>query len=165
MTGTRGKASAGTPAVRAPERAGVRFALHAYDFSGPKSGIAQEAAGLMGVAPARVLKTLIAEVDGRGLVVTLVPADRELDLKALAAALGGKRAGIADVRCAERASGYVKGGISPFGQRQRLPTVVDASALEHASVFVNGGRRGLEIELFPNDLVRALAAAVAPIAR
>jgi Cys-tRNA(Pro)/Cys-tRNA(Cys) deacylase len=142
-----------------------RFGLHAYDFVGPKGGIAQEAAGLMRVEPARVLKTLIAEVDGRGLVVALVPADRELDLKALAAAVGGKRAGIAEVKQAERASGYVKGGISPFGQRQPLPTVVDASALEHASLFVNGGRRGLEIELTPADLIRALDASVAPIAR
>jgi Cys-tRNA(Pro)/Cys-tRNA(Cys) deacylase len=165
MTSTRGKASGGTPAVRALERAGVPFGLHAYDFGGPKGAIAQEAAELMGVEPARVLKTLIAGVDGRGLVVALVPADRELDLKALAAAVGGKRAGMAEVRQAERASGYVKGGISPFGQRQPLPTVVDASALEHASLFVNGGRRGLEIELTPADLIRALDASVAPIAR
>jgi Cys-tRNA(Pro)/Cys-tRNA(Cys) deacylase len=165
VTNLRGKLGGGTPAVLALERAGVAFTLHAYDFAGPKGGIAQEAAGLMGVEPARALKTLIAEVDGRGLVVALVPADRELDLKALAAAVGGKRAGMAEVKQAERASGYVKGGISPFGQRQPLPTVVDASALEHASLFVNGGRRGLEIELTPADLIRALDASVAPIAR
>jgi Cys-tRNA(Pro)/Cys-tRNA(Cys) deacylase len=165
MSTGRAKVGGGTGAVRALERAGVRFALHAYDFAGPKGAIAPEAAGLMGVAPARVLKTLIALVDGRTLVVTLVPADRELDLKALAAALGGKRAAMADVRQAERASGYVKGGISPFGQRQPLPAVVDASALEHASVFVNGGRRGLEIELAPGDLIKALDASVLPIAR
>jgi Cys-tRNA(Pro)/Cys-tRNA(Cys) deacylase len=165
MSSARSKIGGGTPAVRALERAGVPFGLHAYDFGGPKGAIAEEAAELMGVAPARVLKTLIAEVDGRGLVVALVPADRELDLKALAAAVGGKRAGMAEVKQAERASGYVKGGISPFGQRQPLPTVVDASALEHASLFVNGGRRGLEIELTPADLIRALDASVAPIAR
>jgi Cys-tRNA(Pro)/Cys-tRNA(Cys) deacylase len=165
MSSARSKIGGGTPAVRALERAGVPFGLHAYDFGGPKGAIAEEAAELMGVAPARVLKTLIAGVDGRGLVVALVPADRELDLKALAVALGGKRAAMADVRTAERASGYVKGGISPFGQRQALPAVVDASARQHASVFVNGGRRGLEIELTPADLIRALAAIVAPIAR
>jgi Cys-tRNA(Pro)/Cys-tRNA(Cys) deacylase len=159
-----GKAGAGTPAVQALERMGVRFALHAYDFGGPKGGIAQEAAELMDVAPARVLKTLMAVVDG-SLVPTLVPADRELNLKALAATLGGKRAEMADVKRAERASGYVKGGISPFGQRQPSPAVVDASVREHASVFVNGGRRGLEIELAPDDLIRALGATVAAIAR
>jgi Cys-tRNA(Pro)/Cys-tRNA(Cys) deacylase len=165
MSTGRVKVSAGTPAVRSLERAGVAFTLHAYDFARPKGGIAQEAAGLMGVEPARVLKTLIAEVDGRGLVVALVPADRELDLKALAAAVGGKRASMADVNQAERSSGYVKGGISPFGQRQPSPAVVDASVRAHASVFVNGGRRGLEIELTPADLIAALDATVAPIAR
>ncbi len=119
----------------------------------------------MGVAPARVLKTLMAVVDERTLVVTLVPADRELNLKALAAAMGGKRAEMAEVRQAERASGYVKGGISPFGQRQPSPAVVDASVRAHESVFVNGGRRGLEIELAPDDLIEALGAKVAAIAR
>jgi Cys-tRNA(Pro)/Cys-tRNA(Cys) deacylase len=165
MSTRQTKFSAGTPAVRALERAGVRFRLHAYHFAGTKGAIAREAAGLMGVAPARVLKTLVAEVDGRGLVVALVPADRELDLKALAAEIGGKRAGIADGKQAERASGYLKDGISPFGQRQRSPTVVDASVRAHATVFVNGGRRGLEIELARDDLIRALDASVAPIAR
>lgn len=165
MVNTRGKVGAGTPAVQALERAGVAFALLVYDFAGPKGHIAAEAAELMGVDPARVLKTLMAVVDARALVVTLVPADRELNLKALASAVGGKRAAMADVRQAERASGYVKGGISPFGQRQRSPAVVDASVLQHASVFVNGGRRGLEIELSPQDLIAALDAAVGPIAR
>jgi Cys-tRNA(Pro)/Cys-tRNA(Cys) deacylase len=159
------KAGGGTPAVQALEKAGVAFALHAYDFGAPKGGIAQEAAGLMGIEPARVLKTLMALVDGRTLVVALVAADRELNLKALAAAVGGKRAEMADVKRAERASGYVKGGISPFGQRQSAPAVVDASVRDHASVFVNGGRRGLEIELAPRDLIIALEATVAAIAR
>ena len=151
--------------MRALERAGVAFALHAYDFAGLDAGIAQEAAELMGIAPARVLKTLMAVIDGRMLVVTLVPADRELNLKALAAAVGGKRAEMADLRRAERASGYVKGGISPLGQRQPSPALVDASVRAHASVFVNGGRRGLEIELAPDDLIEALGAKVAAIAR
>ena len=162
---SKAKATAGTPAVRALEQAGVGFALHAYDFGGPKGNIAQEAAELLGIEPARVLKTLMAVVDERRLLVALVPSDRGLNLKALAAATGGKRAGMADVTQAERASGYVKGGISPFGQRQPAPAVVDASVREHASVFVNGGRRGLEIELAPDDLIEALGAKVAAIAR
>jgi Cys-tRNA(Pro)/Cys-tRNA(Cys) deacylase len=162
---SKSKASAGTPAVRALERQGMPFRLHAYDFGGVQPGLALEAAGLMGVAPARVLKTLMAVVDDRTVVVCLVPADRELNLKELASALGGKRAAMANVREAERASGYVKGGISPLGQRQRAPAVVDRSALEHDSVFVNGGRRGLQIELAPADLIAALEARVAAIAR
>jgi Cys-tRNA(Pro)/Cys-tRNA(Cys) deacylase len=161
----RGKASAGTPAVRELQRLGVSFRLHAYDFSGLEASIALEAAAAMGAAPARVLKTLMAVVDDRTLVVTLVPADRDLNLKALASAMGGKRAAMADLTRAERVSGYVKGGISPFGQRQRSPAVVDRSVLEHQSVFVNGGRRGLEIELTPQDLIAALAATVAAIVR
>ena len=146
-------------------RLGVTFELHAYDFGGPAPGIALEAANLMGVEPGQVLKTLMAVVDERTLVTTLIPAHRELDLKAVASAVGGKRAALADVRQAERATGYVKGGISPFGQRQRSPAVIDRSVLEHTSVFVNGGRRGLEIELAPRDLIAALDATVAAIAR
>ena len=159
------KASVGTPAVSALQRLGVAFDLHVYDFGGAKAGIALEAAALMGVDPERVLKTLMAVVDERVLVTTLIPAHCELDLKALASAAGGKRAAMAEVSRAERASGYVKGGISPFGQRQRSPAVVDRSVLEQRSVFVNGGRRGLEIELAPQDLIAALAATVAAIAR
>jgi Cys-tRNA(Pro)/Cys-tRNA(Cys) deacylase len=159
------KASAGTPAVSALRRLGVAFELHVYDFGGPVPGIALEAAELMAVEPERVLKTLMAVVDERSLVTTLIPAHRELDLKALASATGGKRAAMADVRQAERATGYVKGGISPFGQRQRSPAVVDRSVLEHPRVFVTGGRRGLEIELAPEALIAALAATVAAVAR
>lgn len=151
--------------MRALQRQGVPFRLHTYDFRGLEAGIAVEAADLMGVAPARVLKTLMAVVDDRVLVVALVSADRDLSLKALAGTMGGKRAAMAAVKQAERASGYVKGGISPFGQRQSSPVAVDGSALEHDTVFVNGGRRGLEIELTPRDLVAALNAKVAAIAR
>lgn len=159
----QGRPSAGTPAVHALQRLGIVFELHSYAFGGAV-GIALEAAEALAIAPARILKTLMASVDGR-LVVALVPADQELNPKALAAAAGGKRAAMAEVRQAERATGYVKGGISPFGQRQLSPAVVDRSVLEHATVLVNGGRRGLEIELDPNDLIAALGAAVAPIAR
>jgi Cys-tRNA(Pro)/Cys-tRNA(Cys) deacylase len=162
---SKGQASAGTPAVRALRQRGVAFRLHTYEFHGLDAGIALEAAVLTGVGPARVLKTLMAVVDDRTLVVALVPADRDLNLKALAGAMGGKRAEMADLRQAERASGYVKGGISPFGQRRQAPAVVDRSVLDHASVLVNGGRRGLEIELAPADLIAALDAKVVAIAR
>ncbi|HJY97766.1 MAG TPA: YbaK/EbsC family protein, partial [Streptosporangiaceae bacterium] len=113
-------------------------------------------------SPDRVFKTLIAEVDGT-LVAGVVPVDGQLDLKALAAAAGGKKAAMAQVTAAERATGYVAGGISPVGQRKRLPVVVDASAMAFGTVFCSGGRRGLEIELAPADLVRAANATVARI--
>jgi Cys-tRNA(Pro)/Cys-tRNA(Cys) deacylase len=123
-----------------------------------------EAALALGLDPAQVFKTLLADVDGR-LVVAVVPVDRSLDLKALAAAAGGKRAVMAEPAVAERATGYVVGGISPLGQRRRLPTVVDASALGWDSVLVSAGRRGLDVELAPGDLVRLTAAVTAPVAR
>lgn len=123
-----------------------------------------EAAQSLGLDPAQVFKTLLAEVDG-DLTVAVVPVDRSLDLKALAGAVAGKRAAMADPAAAERATGYVVGGISPLGQRRRLPTVVDASALEWETVLVSAGRRGLDVELAPADLVRLTAAATAPISR
>jgi Cys-tRNA(Pro)/Cys-tRNA(Cys) deacylase len=126
--------------------------------------MAWRAATVLGLAPARVFKTLIAAVDDRQLTVAIVPVTARLNLKALAAAAGGKRAEMADPAAAERATGYVLGGISPLGQRRRLPAVLDASALDHATIFVSGGRRGLEIELAPADLVGLTAATVASIA-
>jgi Cys-tRNA(Pro)/Cys-tRNA(Cys) deacylase len=110
-----------------------------------------------------VFKSLVTEVDG-GLTVAVVPVTGELDLKALAAAVGGKRAAMADRTLAERTTGYVRGGISPLGQRKRLPTVVDASALEHPTVYVSAGRRGLQLQLAPGDLVALTGAVTAPIA-
>jgi Cys-tRNA(Pro)/Cys-tRNA(Cys) deacylase len=118
----------------------------------------------MGVPPERVFKTLVAEVDGR-LTVAVVPVSGSLDLKALAAAAGGKRAVMADPAAAERSSGYVLGGISPLGQRRPLRTVVDASALAYPTVFCSAGRRGLEVELAPADLVALTSAITAPISR
>jgi Cys-tRNA(Pro)/Cys-tRNA(Cys) deacylase len=111
-----------------------------------------------------VFKTLVADVDGK-LTVAIVPVERQLDLKALAAAAGAKKAAMADVKQAERTTGYVAGGISPLGQRKPLPTVLDASALQHTAIHVSGGRRGLEIELAPADLQRLTNATVASIAR
>jgi Cys-tRNA(Pro)/Cys-tRNA(Cys) deacylase len=123
-----------------------------------------EAARALGVDPGQVFKTLLADVHGR-LVVAVVPVDRSLDLRALATAAGGKRALLAEPAAAERATGYVVGGISPLGQRSRLPTVVDESALMWPTVLVSAGRRGLDVELAPADLVRLTDAVTAPVAR
>ena len=161
--------SGGTPATVALTRAGIAFTLRTYDHDPAAESFGLEAAAALGVEPERVLKTLLVNVDastGSGrLVVGIVPVSGQLDLKAVAAAVGGKRAEMADPRLAERTTGYVVGGISPVGQRKQLPTVVDASALEYASVLVSGGKRGLDLELAPQDLVRVTAATVAPISR
>ena len=154
-----------TPAVVAAQRAKVPFELHEYEHDPASASYGLEAAEKLGVEPATVFKTLLAKLDGQKLVVAIVPVERSLDLKALAAALGGKRAAMADVGEAERATGYVAGGISPLGQRKRLPTVLDDSALQHERIHVSGGRRGLEIALAPADLVRLCGGKTAPIAR
>jgi Cys-tRNA(Pro)/Cys-tRNA(Cys) deacylase len=144
--------------------AGAEFSLHPYDHDPAAPSYGLEAAAALGVEPARVFKTLLAEVDG-GLVVAVVPVSTQLDLKALAAAAGGKRATMADPAAAERSTGYVVGGISPFGQRKRLPTWVDKSALGFGTVFVSGGRRGLDLEVSPGNLLRVTGAKTAPLAR
>jgi Cys-tRNA(Pro)/Cys-tRNA(Cys) deacylase len=154
-----------TPAVQAARRAGIPFTLHEYRHDPRAQSYGLEAATALGVEPARVFKTLVAAPEGQGLWVAVVPVARLLDLKALAQAAGAKRAAMADPKAAERATGYVVGGISPLGQRQRLATVVDASALEFGTIFVSAGRRGLEIELAPGDLVTLCNAVVAPIGR
>ncbi|WP_030542956.1 Cys-tRNA(Pro) deacylase [Streptomyces albus] len=154
----------GTPATVALTEAGTAFTVHAYEHDPAAASYGAEAAEAMGVEPARVFKTLLAEVDG-ALTVAVVPVSGSLDLKALAAARGGKRAAMADPAAAERATGYVRGGISPLGQRRRLPTVLDASASEHATICVSAGRRGLEVELAPADLAALTGAVLAPIAR
>jgi Cys-tRNA(Pro)/Cys-tRNA(Cys) deacylase len=149
-------------------REGVPHTLRGYDHdpTARDRGLSfgMEAALALGLDPAQVFKTLLADVDGR-LVVAVVPVDRSLDLKALAGAAGGKRAAMADPAAAERATGYVVGGISPLGQRRRLPTVVDATALDWPTVLVSAGRRGLDVELAPADLVRLTAAVTAAVAR
>lgn len=156
-------AGRGTTATIALERAKIPFALHEYAHDPRHDSYGLEASEALGVPPERVFKTLVATVDG-ALAVGVVPVHRHLDLKALAAAIGGKKAVMAEVAAAERATGYVAGGISPLGQRRRLPVVVDESALAHVTVFCSGGRRGLEIEVAPGDLIRAAAAKVASIA-
>lgn len=156
-------AGRGTTATIALERAKIPFTVHEYEHD-PRSGsYGLEASEALGVPPERVFKTLVASVDG-ALTVGVVPVNRQLDLKRLAGAVRGKRAVMAEVAAAERATGYVAGGISPVGQKRRLPVVVDASALELTTMFCSAGRRGLEIELAPADLIRAAAATVAPIA-
>jgi Cys-tRNA(Pro)/Cys-tRNA(Cys) deacylase len=155
-------AGRGTAATAALERAGIPFTIHEYHHDPRHESYGLEASQALGVPPGRVFKTLIAEVDGN-LVAGVVPVDGQLDLKALAAAVGGKRASMAGVAAAERATGYVAGGISPVGQRKRLPVVLDASAMSLPTVFCSGGRRGLEIELSPADLARAATATVASI--
>ena len=154
-----------TPAVNAVRKAGIGFRLHEYRHAPDAASYGREAAEALALDPARVFKTLVAAPEGKGLWVAIVPVDCRLDLKSLAAAAGAKRADMADPRAAERATGYVVGGISPLGQRRRLPTVVDATALAFSTVYVSAGRRGLEIELAPADLVALCGAAVAPIAR
>ncbi len=154
----------GTPATVALTAAGVDFTLHAYEHDPRAASYGLEAAEALGVEPGRVLKTLLASLDG-ALVVGIVPVDGQLDLKALARALGGSKAVMADVAAAERATGYVAGGISPIGQRRAHPTVVDASATGWPTVFVSGGRRGLDVELSPADLITVTAATTAPIGR
>ncbi|WP_035805461.1 Cys-tRNA(Pro) deacylase [Kitasatospora mediocidica] len=154
----------GTPATVALAAAEVPFTVHAYDHDPAAASYGGEAAQALGVAPERVFKTLVAEVDGT-LTVGVVPVAGQLDLKALAAAVGGKRAAMAQPAAAERSSGYVLGGISPLGQRRALRTVLDASALEHPTVYVSAGRRGLEVELAPADLVALTGAVTAAIGR
>ncbi|MEU7097468.1 Cys-tRNA(Pro) deacylase [Streptomyces longwoodensis] len=154
----------GTPATVALTAAGVDFTVHAYDHDPSHPSYGEEAAEAMGVSPERVFKTLVADVDG-ALTVAVVPVAGQLDLKALASAVGGKKAAMADPALAERTTGYVRGGISPLGQRKRLPTVLDTSAGGHATICVSAGRRGLEVELSPADLAALTGATLAPIGR
>jgi Cys-tRNA(Pro)/Cys-tRNA(Cys) deacylase len=160
-----------TPAIDIVRRAGVVHTIHEYELperhgrdreARPSYGL--EAAAALGVEPGRMFKTLVANVDD-GLVLAVVPVDRELDLKRLAAAVGGRRAVIADPAAAERATGTVVGGISPIGSRRPLAVVADVSILDHETVFVSAGRRGLQLELVPADLVRLSKAQTTRVAR
>jgi Cys-tRNA(Pro)/Cys-tRNA(Cys) deacylase len=157
-------AAKGTPATAAAERAGIAFRVHEYRHDPGTESYGLEAAQALGVDAARVLKTLVAEVEGQ-LVVCCAPVEAQLDLKAVAATAGRKRAVLAAPAAAERASGYVVGGISPLGQKRRLPTFVDDSALAFETVFVSAGRRGLELELSPRDLLALTGGLAVPLAR
>jgi Cys-tRNA(Pro)/Cys-tRNA(Cys) deacylase len=151
-----------TRATQSLEKLGVKFTLHAYDYDPDAASIGLQAADALGVAPARVLKTLMAEVDGKP-VCAVVPSDCEVSMKKLAGAFGAKAAKMMRPADAERLTGYHVGGISPFGQKMRVRVFVAESALAHASIIVNGGRRGLQIEVAPADLVRVLAATPAEL--
>jgi Cys-tRNA(Pro)/Cys-tRNA(Cys) deacylase len=155
-------AGKGTPAIALLVKQKVAHQVHEYDHDPRSASFGQEASDLLGLPAERVFKTLVAEVDGH-LTIGVVPVAGQLDLKALAAAAGGKKAKMADVTAAERATGYVAGGISPLGHRKRLPVVVDSSANEHDTIFCSGGRRGLEIEVAPADLIALATATVAAI--
>ena len=164
----------GTRAIDVLRAAGAVHIVHEYSHdpaatgggrvTAERTGYGMEAAAALGVEPARVFKTLVADLDG-ALVVGVVPVTGELDLGALARALDGKRATMADPAAAQRMTGYVVGGISPLGQRRRPPTVIDSSALEFETVFVSGGRRGLDVELSPSDLIALTGAVVAAVGR
>jgi Cys-tRNA(Pro)/Cys-tRNA(Cys) deacylase len=156
---------AATPAVRVLEKARVAHTLHPYDPEHPaEQGYGEAAVAALGSDPRQVFKTLVARVDG-ALTVAVVPVAGTLDLKALAAAAGGRKAVMADPADAERTTGYVRGGISPLGQRKVLPTVIDDSALGFDTIMVSAGKRGLQVELPPAELVRLTRATTAPIGR
>jgi Cys-tRNA(Pro)/Cys-tRNA(Cys) deacylase len=157
-------AGGGTRATQHLARLGISHVVHRYEHDPRNSSYGQEASEALGVPPDRVFKTLVAEVDGQ-LTVAVVPVAGSLDLKALATAVGGKKAAMADAVQAEKASGYVTGGIAPLGLRRPLPVVVDETALQHATVFCSAGQRGMQVELAPADLVTAARARTAPIAR
>lgn len=158
------RTAGGTPATVALAAAGIAYEVRAYEHDPRATSYGLEAAEALGVDPARVFKTLLASLDGR-LVVGIVPVSGQLDLKALARALGGSKAVMAEVAAAERATGYVAGGISPIGQKRAHPTVLDESALDHDTILVSGGRRGFDLELAPDDLVAATGAVTATIGR
>ncbi len=160
----KSKQGQGTPATVALSKAKVEFTTHGYEHDPAAKSYGLEAAEALGLAPEQVFKTLLVEVDGK-LTVGVVPVDKQLDLKAIAAAAGGKKAVMADPAAAERTTGYVVGGISPIGQKRALPTVVDTTATDHDTVYVSGGRRGLDIGLAPKDLITITNARTAPITR
>jgi Cys-tRNA(Pro)/Cys-tRNA(Cys) deacylase len=151
-----------TRATKALEQAGIAFTVHTYDYDPDASRIGMQAAEALGEEPARVLKTLMALVDGKPVCV-VVPSDREVSMKKLAAAFGGKSAEMMKPADAERVTGYKTGGISPFGQMRKVPAAVEAQALAQGLVYVNGGQRGLQVRLEARDLARALNAVVAPV--
>ena len=156
-------AGARTPATTALRRAGLVFRTHPYDAGGDPAGWGAAAAAALGLDPARVFKTLVAAVDDAGPLLAVVPVAGSLDLKALAAVRGGKRATMVPPADAERITGYVTGGIAPLGTRRRLAVLVDRSALDFATVFCSAGRRGLQLELSPGDLVETAGAVVADL--
>jgi Cys-tRNA(Pro)/Cys-tRNA(Cys) deacylase len=151
-----------TRATQALAKAGVSFTVHVYDYDPSADRVGIQAAEALGEDPARVLKTLMAEVDGKPVCV-IVPSDREVSMKKLAAAFHGKSAHMMKPADAERLTGFVVGGISPFGQKKTVPTALEADALAHEAVYINGGQRGLQVRLAPRDALAALKAVAASV--
>ena len=141
-----------TPAIDTAKKTKIKFRVHQYVHDPASRSYGEEAAEKLGILPGRVFKTLVAELDSRNLAVSVIPVDRQLNLKAFAKALGAKKAKMADKKDVERSTGYVLGGVSPIGQKKRLPTRIDQSAEQFETIFISAGRRGLEIELAPQDL-------------
>ncbi|MEY4760234.1 MAG: Cys-tRNA(Pro) deacylase [Pseudomonadota bacterium] len=154
--------SGSTRATQQLKQAKVAFTLHAYEYDPSADRVGLQAAEALGESPARVLKTLMTRVDGKPACVIL-PSDREVSMKKLAAALGGKSAEMMPAADAERMTGYKVGGISPFGQMKKVPVAIEATAMEHALVYLNGGQRGLQVRMDPRDIARLLDATVAGI--
>ncbi len=152
-----------TPAVNAARKAGIPFTLHEYEHDPNTQSYGLEAAEKLGFDPARVFKTLIIELDGGALAVGILPVNAMLNMKQAARALKAKRAALAERQAAERATGYIMGGISPLGQKKRLAVALDDSALGFETIYVSGGRRGLDMELSPLDLQRLTNAVTAPL--
>jgi len=151
-----------TRATQALSKAGVSFTVHTYDYDPGAERVGLQAAEALGEAPSRVLKTLMAEVDGKPVCV-IVPSDEEVSMKKLASAFGGKSASMMKPADAERLTGFVVGGISPFGQKKQVPIAIEEAALAHDAVYMNGGQRGLQVRLAPRDAAAALKAIVAPV--
>jgi Cys-tRNA(Pro)/Cys-tRNA(Cys) deacylase len=151
-----------TRATQALTKAGVAFTVHTYDYDPGADRVGIQAAEALGEDPSRVLKTLMAEVDGKPVCV-IVPSDREVSMKKLASAFKGKSANMMKPADAERLTGFVVGGISPFGQKKQVPTAIEEAALAHEAVYMNGGQRGLQVRLAPRDVVAALKAIAAPV--
>ncbi len=152
-----------TPGIKAVSKAGLRHRIHEYQHDPTSNSYGEEAAEKLGVAPQQVFKTLVVAVDGKELVVAVVPVDRLLSMKQVARAAGGKKAAMAKPDEVQRATGYVLGGVSPLGQKRRLHTFIDTTARDFDTVFVSAGRRGLEIELAPADLAALTGAVFAPL--
>ncbi|MES9946673.1 MAG: Cys-tRNA(Pro) deacylase [Candidatus Thiodiazotropha sp.] len=154
-----------TPAVNAAKKAGIKFRTHAYEHDSKHPSYGLEAAEKLGITPQRVFKTLVVQLDAKELAVAVVPVASQLDLKAFAKATKVKKVAMADARLVERSTGYVLGGVSPLGQKRRLLTLLDRSGLDFPTLYVSAGRRGLEIELAADDLLRLLDGRLADIAR
>lgn len=152
-----------TPGIDAARKAGIFHTIHEYEHDSASAGYGDEAAEKLGIDPARVFKTLVVLVDGKNLVVGLVPVTSMLSMKLIAKAAGGKKAVMADPQDVQRRTGYVLGGVSPLGQKTRLQTVIDASAQAFDTIYISAGRRGLEIELAPDDLAHLTGAKLAPL--